>query len=121
MDMMEIRRKVLMNMVSGKIPTKTFVATKTYNNTGALKNDITAELGVESFIAVSKRDTSTFEYNGIYCIYYIVPKNVSVSAMHGGLRYRNSWGAVSVAPNYDASIPVGDEYTVYILDNLIDI
>ena len=121
MNMMEIRKRVLMNMVNGKIPTKTFVTTKAYSNTGAFKNDIVAELGVESFIAVSKRDTSTFEYNGIYCIYYIVVENVSVEPMHGGLRYRNSWGAVSVAPNYDASIPVGDEYTVYILDNLIDI
>ena len=36
--------------------------------------------------------------------------------MHGGRRYRNSWGATSVASNYDASIPVGDEYIVYILD-----
>ena len=35
-----------MNMVSGKIPTKTFVTTKTYSETLTFKNDITAELGI---------------------------------------------------------------------------
>lgn len=110
-----------MNMASGKIPTKTFVVTKTYSNTGALKDDITAELGVESFIAVSKRDISTFEYNGIYCICWIDAEKVPRNTANGGIRYRNGWSGVSVGKNYDSSIPVGDEYTVYILDNQIDI
>ena len=112
----------MLSMASGKTPTKTFVVNKTYSNTGALSDDIITELGVKSFIAVSKRDVSTFEQNGIYCIYYIVAKKASSRAMHGGLRYRNnSWGTVAVGASYDASIPIGDEYTVYILDNQIDI
>lgn len=111
----------MLSMASGKIPTKTFVVNKTYSNTKALRDDISTELGVESFIAVSKRDVGTFEYNGIYCLYWIVVKKIPVEPLHGGARYRNGWGSVVVASNYDASIPIGDEYTVYIFDNQIDI
>ena len=117
MDMMEVRRRVMLSMASGKIPTKTFVVSNTYSNCQQLLNDIISSCGSGEFIAVSQRSIDAFRNNGIYAITYFA--NKTSTPIRQGLRLRGGeWASVPMDTSYDASIPIGDEYTVYILDSI---
>lgn len=103
-------------MASGKIPTKIFTVENTYSNCQQIIDDIKTSYGTERFIAVSQRDINTFAYNGIYLI-CILP-NKSPTLATSALRFRNnSWSNIPPSSAYDVSIPIGDKYTVYILDS----
>ena len=117
MDMIELRRRVMLSMASGKLPTKIFTVENTYSNCQELLDDIKTSCGTERFIAVSQRAIDTFEHNGIYLISNL--QNKSPVPASAAVRFRaNIWGNIGTTSYYDASVPIGDKYTVYILDGI---
>lgn len=104
-------------MASGKIPTKIFTVENTYSNCQQIVNDIKTSCGTECFMAVSQRDIDAFANNGIYLICFLPNKTTTKASL--AMRFRNNeWVQVYAATSYDASVPIGDKYTVYILDSI---
>ena len=108
----------MLSMASGQMPSKIFTVENTYSNCQQVVDDIKTSCGTERFMAVSQRDIDTFANNGIYFI-CILPNKSPVSPLSVALRYRNNkWANIQPTSAYNASIPVGDKYTVYILDSI---
>ena len=115
MDMMEVRRRVMLSMGKKEYGVDVTI-TSAAANTLELAQQLLAEFPFESadtYYAISLKSADNVKKNNIVIggiAYYLNQNSINGTVM----RYRNgSRQSANIAFNYDANVSIGDVYTVY--------